>query len=154
LPSSKSLPGTGGAPQSQGFASQWLNFYPGNRRTLDFRYLGEQEIYGRHTRVVVFAQKPGIFPLPLTIDDQIKTYKVFMQGIAWIDATDFRITHIRSSILSAPPGSLLRQFNVDVDFGEVHVATVDSPLWLPSRVVVNTNLAGSLLRETHTYSNY
>lgn len=155
LPSGKVMPETGETPpHSQGFASQWLNFYPANRSTLDFRYLGEQEIYGRHTLVVVFAQKPGIFPMPLTIDDQFRVYKVFMQGIAWVDSTDFRIAHIRSGILSSPPGSLLRQFNVDVDFGEVHVATLNSGFWLPNRVVVNSNLANFAQRETHTYSNY
>jgi len=154
LSSSKSLPGLGGPPPSQGFVSQWLNFYPGNRPLIEFRYLGQQKIHGRLELVVAFAQKPGTFPLPLTIEDHDKVYKLYMQGVAWVDATDFRILRLRTGILSLPPTSLLRQFTVEVDFGEARVATIDSPLWLPSRVVVNTNVAGSVLRETHAYSNY
>ena len=154
LSSSKAPPAWGGAPQSQGFVSQWLNFYPANRPALEFRYLGEQTIQGRRELVVAFAQKPGIFPTPLIITGHDKAYKLYLQGVAWVDATDFRIVRLRSGVLSSPPEISLRQFIVEVDFGEAHVPTMDSPLWLPNRLVATTNVAGSTLRETHTYSNY
>jgi hypothetical protein len=64
------------------------------------------------------------------------------------------LARLRTDLQSAPPGIPLRQITVEADFGEVRVPTLDAPLWLPSRVVATRNLAGFLLRETHTYSNY
>jgi hypothetical protein len=154
LPSGKPRPGPGGTPPSQGFVNEWLNFYPSNRIQAEFRYLGQQKLDHRQTLVVAFAQKPAVVRIPAIVTYHDKLYKIFRQGVVWVDATDFRIVRLRTDILSPPPGVPLRQLTSDIQFVEVRVAEIASPLWLPRDVVVTSNFAGSTLRETHSYSHY
>ena len=155
LPSSaRTVPQSGGPPLSQGFVNDWLYFYPSNRRQAEFRYLGQQKMDGHQTQVVAFAQKPGFVRLPSKVEYAGKTLPVFMQGVAWVDASDFRIVRLQVDLLSPPPGVPLRQMTADIQFAETRIVDVASPLWLPGRVVVSTNLGGATLSEAHTYSNF
>ena len=142
------------APRSQGFVNDWLYFYPTNRKQSDFRYLGQQKMDGHQTLVVAFAQKPAMVRIPAMIGFQNKALPIYMQGVAWVDASDFRIVRLRTDLLSAPSGVPLRELTADIQFAQIAVAELASPLWLPRQVVVETNLAGMTHRETHTYSNY
>jgi hypothetical protein len=104
LPSGTSQPRSGGAPPSQGFVNEWLNFYPSNRIQAEFRYLGQQTLDRRQTLVVAFAQKLAFVRFPAIVTYHDKLYKIFRQGVVWVDATDFRIVRLRTDILSPPPG--------------------------------------------------
>ena len=141
-------------PTSQGFVSAWLYFYPTNRNEFEFRFLGQQKMDGRQTLVVAFAQKPGSVELPALYGYNGRTYRIFMQGVAWIDPAEFRILRLRSDLLSVPAGLPLRQLSVDIEFGRTPIVDVPSPLWLPTQAVITTNLAGSAARERHSYSDY
>lgn len=154
LPSaSQSLTGSEAPPVSQGFVNEWLLFYPPNRTESDFRYLGQQKMDGHHTLVVAFAQKPASVRLPTLFRLEDKTVPIFLQGVAWVDATDFRIVRLRTDLLS-PPQVALRQLTADIQFSQVGIAEAAAPLWLPRQVVVTVNAGGVTLRESHTYSNY
>jgi hypothetical protein len=141
-------------PRSQGFVNDWLHFYPANRSESEFRYLGQQKMDGHHTLVVAFAQKPGSVRLPARVKFENKTISIFMQGVAWVDASDFTIVRLRTDLLSAPPQLPLRQLTADIHFAQVRIADFPSPLWLPSQVVVTTNVGGEIIRESHSYSDY
>jgi hypothetical protein len=155
LPSLRqSLPGIDSPPMSQGFGNNWLHFYPSNRSESTFRYLGEQQLNAHRTLVVAFAQKPGSVRLPALIAFENKTLPVYQQGVAWVDPSDFKIVRLRTDLLSPPAGVPLSQLTADIQFAEIRIAEIASPLWLPRQVVVTTNLGGVTLRETHTYSNY
>jgi hypothetical protein len=151
---SQSAAHSGDGPLSQGFVNNWLIFHPSNRKESDFRYLGEEKMDGHPTVVVAFAQKPGRIPLPSIVYFDRRAFQVFMQGVAWVDPADFKILRLWMDILAPPPGVPLRQLASDVHFGETAIADLHSPLWLPREVVIISNLSGSLVRETHTYSNY
>lgn len=155
LPSaSRSLPKSGARPITQGFVNEWLFFYPLNQRESQFRYLGQQKIDGHLTLVVAFAQKPGSVRLPVMFRFEDQTSPIFMQGIAWVDASDFRIVRLRTDLLSPPPGTPLRELTADIQFLEVRIAEFPAPLWLPRTVLVHSNVGGLNLRESHKYSNY
>jgi len=152
---SQSMAQSGAGPSSQGFVNNWLAFHPSNRKQSDFRYLGEEKMDGHRMLVVAFAQKHGHVPLPSMVEVDGKTYQIFMQGIAWVDPTDFKILRLREDILAPPPGvPLLRQLSSDVQFMQATIAELPSSLWLPREVVITSHLSGNVLRETHTYSNY
>lgn len=153
-PLAQANPQSGMPPVSEGFANDWLHFYPGNRPQSAFRYLGQLTLNGQQTLIVAFAQKPGSVPLPKLVAVEGKSVPVFMQGVAWVDASDFRIVRLRTDLLTVPPGVPLRQLTADIQFRKVSVAEIPAPLWLPRRVVVTTNLAGVILREIHTYSDH
>ena len=145
---------SGGPPLSQGFASMWLFFYPLNRQESTFRYLGQQKMDGRHTLVVAFAQKPGSVRLPTEFRYEGKSIPIFLQGVAWVDASDFRIVRLRTDLLSPFPEDTLRRLTADIQFAQTTVAGVALPLWLPRDVVVTSNVRGVILREDHKYSDY
>ena len=139
---------------SQGFISQWLFFYPMNQPESNFRYLGEQDINGHHTLVVAFAQKPGSVRLPATFTSAGKTFPLFMQGVVWVDSSDYRIVRLRTDLLSAPREVALRRLTADIQFQEIRLADLPSPLWVPREVVIMAKIGGVSLRESHTYSGY
>jgi hypothetical protein len=142
------------APVSQGFISQWLYFYPLNQPESDFRYLGTQQIDGHHTLVVAFAQKSGAVRLPATFTSGNKTFPLLMQGVAWVDPSDFRIVRLQTDLLSAPGEAALRRLTFDILFKEIHIADLPSPLWLPSEIVTIARIGEVNQRETHSYSDY
>jgi len=144
----------GGPPLSQGFASMWLYFYPLNRQESAFRFLGQQKMDGHHTLVVAFAQKPGSVRLPTEFRYEGKSIPIFLQGVAWVDASDFRIVRIRTDLLSPLPEDTLRRLTADVQFAQTSVAGVASPLWLPREVAVTSNVRGLILNDNHKYSDY
>ena len=148
------LPGSDGPPTSQGFVNGWLNFYPSSRRLSEFRYLGQEKLNGRQTLVVVFAQNPAAIQVPGIVSFEQRTAPVFLQGVAWVDASDFRILRLRTDLLSQPRGIPLHQLTADIQFMQTAIAEVASPLWLPRQVLVTTNLGGTTVRESHTYSGY
>lgn len=153
-PTIGALPKPESGPRSQGFVNNWLRFYPSNLIESDFRYLGQQKMDGRPTMVVVFAQKPGSVRMPGKVGFGNKIYPVFMQGIAWVDASNFRIVRLRTDLLTVPAGVPLRRLTADIEFTQIRIAEVASPLWLPRQVIVVSNVAGAVLRESHTYSDY
>jgi hypothetical protein len=155
LPSpSRSVPAGGGAPASQGFGSAWLNFYPLNRALSEFRYLGKQKMDGHATMVVAFAQKPASVKLPAKLFFENRTVPIFMQGVAWVDASDFRIVRLRTDLLAPPSGVDLRQLTADIHFSQIRIAESIAPLWLPREVTVTSDIGGATHREIHVYSNY
>lgn len=141
-------------PTSQGFVSAWLYFHPTMQNELKFRYLGQEKMNGHETQVVAFAQKPGSVELPAVYGYEGQTYKIFLQGVAWIDPANFRIERLRTDLLSVPTGLPLHQLSVDIQFAQISIVEVPSPQWLPTQVVVTTNLNGATARESHTYTNY
>ena len=109
---------------------------------------------GHRALVVAFAQKTGLVPFPTTVSYHEKQYKLYIQGVAWVDAMDFRIIHLHTDILAPAAGLPLQELSTEMDFADVRVAEIASPLWLPRQVIVTSDIAGSRTQETHSYSNY
>ena len=141
-------------PISQGFATAWVHFYPLNRPQATFRYLGEQNIDGLRTLVLAFAQKPQSVLSPAIFRYQRKTVPMFLQGVAWVDASDFRILRLRTDLLSPLPEVSLHRLTVDILFMPTRIEEVPSLLSLPREVAVTSEVSGSTLREVHRYSEY
>jgi hypothetical protein len=141
-------------PLTFGFATSWVHFYPSNRTRVAFRYLGEQKREGHRTLVLAFAQKPALVLLPAVFRYHDKTAPMFLQGIAWVDPSDFRILHLRTDLLSPVPEVSLQRLTADIQFGLARVEQVPSPLQLPREVTVTAVVGGSTVREIHQYSGY
>ncbi len=144
----------GRPPFSQGFATLWVNFYPSNRSKTTYRYLGEQKKGGHRTLVLAFAQKPESISLPAVFQYQGKTAPMFLQGIAWIDPSDFRILHLRTDLLSPVAEISLHRLTADIQFALTRIEQVPTPLQLPREVTVTATLGESTTREVHEYSEY
>jgi hypothetical protein len=144
----------GRPPASQGFATSWVHFYPLNRSQATFRYLGEQKMDGRRTLVLAFAQKPQSVLSPAMFLYQGKTAPMFLQGVAWVDASDFRIWRLRTDLLSPLPEVSLHRLTADIQFVPTRIKEVPSLLSLPREITVTSEVSGSTLRETHKYSEY
>lgn len=143
-----------GPPMSEGFATSWVHFYPTNRTRATYRYLGEEKIDGHRTLVLAFAQKPELVPRPAMFRYQDKTAAIFLQGIAWVDPSDFRILRLRTDLLSPVPEVALHRWTADIQFGPTRIEQIANPLQLPRKVTVTTSLGGAVTREVHDYSEY
>ena len=145
---------SGQPPTSQGFATSWVHFYPLNRPQATFRYLGEQKMNGQRTLVLAFAQKPQSVLSPALFRSQGKIVPMFLQGVAWVNASDFRILRLRTDLLSPLPEVSLHRLTADIRFVQTRIEEVPSVLWLPRDVMVTSEVGGATLREDHLYSEY
>lgn len=145
---------SGAPPLSQGFASMWVRFYPSNRSESTFRYLGQQKIDQHQTFVLAFAEKPGAVRMPSEVRIGGKSVTVYYQGIAWVDASDFRIVRLRTDLLAPLFDLSLTRLTAEVEFASTHAAGFDAPLRLPRQVMVTSQMGGRTFLDKHNYSKY
>ena len=79
---------------------------------------------------------------------------MILQGIAWVDQADFRIVRLRTDLLAPSPKFSIDKQTADILFGAVHIAGIDSDLWLPQVVQVEAKSRGQAVQEEHKYSKY
>jgi hypothetical protein len=150
----KPIPEGTAGPQFQGFVSTWIVFSPRNQRESHFRLLGEQKVDGYKTFVVAFAQIPGSVGYPGNILIDNRPTPLLLQGIAWVDQSDFRIVRLRTDILAPQPQIGLEKQAVNIRFGNVHIEKLDLELWLPQEADAVMEAKGMLVQEGHKYSKY
>jgi hypothetical protein len=122
---------------TSGFALTCNYFSTGFQAESTFRYLGDQKIGTHDTYVVGFAQRPG--NATLTVRAKTPggtTAHLLVQGIAWIDKSDFQIVRMRTDLLAPRRDVGLNQQTTEVTLGKVQLVDVATPLWLPSSVRV------------------
>lgn len=145
-----------GNPRGIGFSDSWLLFVPANQFESRFRFLGHQKIDGHRTVVIAFAQLPENVRLPAEIEVEGGSCRFFTQGLAWIDASSYRIVRLQTDLLSPIPGIHLTEMRSEVRFGDVLIAIPGGnlSLRLPTDIEIfwqTTTHAGA---ELHRYSNY
>jgi VWFA-related protein len=141
-------------PFFQGFITNWLVFSSLNQVESHFRYLGRQKINGHDTFAIGFAQIPGSVESPGQYMTEKESIPMLLQGVAWVDQSDFRIVRLRTDLLAPQPGSQFQQQTSNILFGPVSVASHDQELWLPQSVEVKMEANGQFVREEHEYSKY
>jgi hypothetical protein len=148
-----------------GFALMSNYFSTDLQHESNFRYLGEQKIDAQETYVVAFAQKPGEATVFVSFADRKGTAaNLLMQGIAWIDKSNFQIIRMRTDLLAPPPGIDLERQSTEVTFDKVQLADVANAMWLPKEVKVELKFRQSdpgsprlgelVYRNEHHYSGY
>jgi hypothetical protein len=83
---------------------------------------------------------------------ETESIPTLLQGIAWIDQSDFRIVQLRTDLLAPRPDSQLLAQTTSIVFGPVHIASHDEELWLPRSVDAEMEANGQILDEQHEYS--
>jgi hypothetical protein len=128
-----------------------------------FHYLGDEKIGPRDTYVVAFAQKPGEATQFVTMATRTGVpVRMLMQGIAWIDKTNFQILRLRTDLLAPRPEVSLDRQTTEVTFSPVRLQDVSTTLWLPQDVKVFLGIKESMpyglqrlsFRNEHHYSDY
>jgi hypothetical protein len=150
---------------TSGFALGCNYFATGFQNESVFRYLGEQKLDERETYVVGFAQKPGIATLSVRMRGRNGApAQILVQGIAWIDKSNFQIVRMRTDLLAPRWDVGLNQQTTEVTLSKIQLADVAAPLWLPSTVKVYVEFTthnGSVdeffelsYKNEHRYSDY
>lgn len=139
---------------TQGFASVELLFHPAYRSDSTFRYLGRQNVDGRNTFVVAYAQIPGKTRFHGTFRTGTTTVTTLWQGLAWIDPDSYRILRLHTDLLAPLPELRLDRETLNIDFNEIHFATLKESVWLPKEVTVTLDWRGGVLRNQHEYSDF
>ena len=110
---------------------------------------------GHDTFVVAFAQIPGSVESPGRIVSGSRSTLSLLQGIAWVDQSDFRIVRLRTDILAPRPEVPLQRLTAKIQFGPVHLAAeTNLELWLPLAVELDMEASGRSYFEQHKYSRY
>jgi len=109
---------------------------------------------GQRTLVLAFAQKPQSVLSPALFRSQGKIVPMFLQGVAWVNVSDFRILRLRTDLLSPLPEVSLHRLTADIQFVPTRIEEVPSVLSLPRDVMVTSEVGGATLREDHLYSEY
>jgi hypothetical protein len=141
-------------PRGLGFSSLWMMFLPSCIGETHFRYLGRQKVDGHQTFVVVFAQDPELVKLPGVIQLETASVPMLYQGVAWIDQETYRMVRIRSDLLAPLPDFKVSRITSSVNFSQVTIPQLETPLWLPKQVEITWEIAGARLGELHRYSGY
>ena len=139
---------------TSGFSTMWTLFNPGNWSAANFRLLGREDLGGRTTDLVAFAQRPGWATIVGHVVENGRAAVILYQGIAWIDVPTSQIVRMRADMLAPRWDIGLRQQTTEIEFGEVRLPGEVTPLWLPQTVVVTTNWRVETLRNEHCYTNY
>jgi hypothetical protein len=122
---------------TSGFALDCNYFSSAFQPESQFRYLGDQRIGSRDTFVVAFAQRPGKATQYVTMTGRKGTrVYMLMQGIAWVDKSNFQIIRSRTDLLAPHPEVGLDQQTTDVTLSKVQLLDMASPFWLPRNVKV------------------
>jgi hypothetical protein len=144
-----------GFPITTGFAFNCIHFFPDFRSDSTFRYLGEQDFDSRKTFVVAFAQQPSkARSLDSVSIGGLPSAAVLLQGIAWIDQSNFQILRLRSDLLAPRPDLHLSRETTEVTFSEFQLHDLPNPLWLPHKVTVSSEYGGQSYLNQHLYSSY
>jgi tetratricopeptide (TPR) repeat protein len=139
---------------TSGFAAGSFIFHPAYQSESTFRYLGRQNLYGRSTVVIAFAQQPGKARMHGEFRVAGVPTPTFARGLAWINSDTFEILRLRTDLLAPVPQILLKSQTTDIDFAEVRFEGMREPFWLPQQVTVTVDWHGKQLRNVHQYSDY
>ena len=137
-----------------GFVALPLNFHPDYQADSRFSYLGREEMENQDTYVVAFAQRPNVARLPASVWFLNRRGVVFLQGVAWIDPTSFRIVRLRTDIQQAETNVGLQKETTQVLYSAVSFAQSGKTLWLPREVTVTGQLREYNFHNQHRYSDY
>jgi hypothetical protein len=139
---------------TKGFAATTLIFHPTYRSESTFRYLGRQDVNGRHAFVVAFAQTPAKAHIVGAFRQGQARLTTFSQGLAWVDSGTYQIIRLHTDLLMPLPELRLEREALNVEFSEVHFKHLQEGLWLPEQVTVTIDWNGKGLRNTHAYSDF
>lgn len=147
---------------TSGFALICMHFSTSVQPESVFRYLGEQKLGQKETYVVAFAQRPEkATTAEMMVGPEGTLENLLTQGIAWIDKDSFHILRMRTDLLRPHPEVGLDQQTTKVNFCEVRLVDIATPLWLPKEVDVYLKLGKSperlfplSFRNIHHYSDY
>jgi hypothetical protein len=142
------------SPNFQGFISTWIVFSSPNQVESRFRCLGQQTRDGHRTWAIGFAQIPAVVRQPAMILVGTQSLTMFLQGIAWVDQSDFSIVRLRTDLLAPQPETSVRRLAANIVFGPAHISGIDVTLWLPQSVHAEMESGGQLVQEQHKYSKY
>ncbi|MHB8653759.1 MAG: hypothetical protein ACYDA9_07765 [Terriglobia bacterium] len=139
---------------STGFATTSLLFHPAYQNGSTFRYLGRQVANGRECHVVAFAETPEkarMIERFSTADDSVL---ILFQGLAWIDAQNYKILQLRTDLLRPQSKIRLQRQTTEISYDPVQFKQLAMAMWLPSEVAVTVEWRGKTYRNMHKYSEF
>jgi Tfp pilus assembly protein PilF len=140
--------------RTKGFASASVVFHPLCQNEARFRDLGRQQIDGRDTFVVGFAQQPEKAKMVGLIIANGVSEPALVQGVAWVDAQNYEIIRMRTDLLKPLSKVRLSRQTTVINYDEIHFKDNPAGLWLPKEVIVTVEFKGHTFRNSHTYTNF
>lgn len=140
--------------KTSGFASLPQLFGAQEQKLCDYRYLGTQAIAGEFTDVVAFAQHADAAAIRGRFMFGMMSVPILVQGVAWIDASNYQIVRMRTDLLAPQSSAGLTEVTTDVIFQEVRFRDNSAEFWLPREVNVKLDMDKFTFTNRHMYSDY
>ena len=137
-----------------GFVGVPLIFHPIYQPESAFRYLGRQKMDGHDTYVIAFAQRPAKARFTGIFKSGSTAVTTLSQGVAWIDAENYRVVRLRTDLLKPLPEVRLKRKTTEIDYGETRFKETAEAFWLPQEVTVTVDWNNRVLRNMHRYSDF
>ena len=137
-----------------GFASVSLFFHPVYQNGAGFRYLGRQSLDGKDLHVIAFAQIPKTARSTERFNTSGGSTLILVQGVAWIDPTNFQILRLRTDLLAPQSEIRLQKQTTEIHFQKVSFKEIATAFWVPQEVSVIVDWKGRVYRNWHRYSDY
>jgi len=138
-----------------GFATAAMRtFQVQNQKACRFRYFGRQTLGRQETDVVGFAEIPEKYAAAMRFFLAGREGRLFVQGLAWIDARSHEILRVRSNLLAPRLDLGLEEMTTQIDLSAIHLRGTSAPLRLPTKVVVEVWLGHHHIRNIHAYSHF
>jgi hypothetical protein len=138
-----------------GFATGPLqNFHGEYQIASRFRYFGRQMVEQQMTDVVGFAEIPEKYPRSMEFRHANLDVRLFVQGLAWIDATTYQILRIQTYLLAPRPDVGLEGEITRIEFSAIQLPETSTAFWLPTKVVVDVWLNYRHFRNIHRYLDF
>jgi len=143
-----------GTVVTAGFVTLQGYFHPTYQKGSRFRFLGQQQLKGRSTLVVAFAQQPGMAKQASWLALDEKGAFAFVHGVAWIDPATYRILRLRTDLQRPELSVGMLWETTEVEYSEVTFKEGGKTLWLPREVTVSGQLKDYTFHNQHRYSDY
>lgn len=139
---------------TSGFASASVLFHPAYQSGATFRYLGKQSFNGRDCFVVAFAQKPEKAQTVERFNVNGNSVLILFQGLAWIDAQNYKVVRLRTDLLKPQPQIRLNRQTTEISYDRVTFKEMSAEMWLPREVAVTVEWEGRTYRNMHKYLDF
>jgi hypothetical protein len=104
---------TANLAKTAGFASLPQFFDIRQQQLSDYRYLGRQNVNGASTDVVAFAEHVDPAGIKGRFIFGVTSVPILVQGIAWIDPSDFHLVRMRTDLLAPLSNSGVNDYRLE-----------------------------------------
>ena len=131
-----------------------LIFHPVLAGDFQFKCEGLGQAEGKAAWQVHFAQRADKQVRIRSYVVGERTYRVYLEGRAWIDAGNYQVVRLESELQKPVPEIALTKEHIVIQYAPVEFRTQKTAIWLPQKAELYVEKRGQRYYRRHTFSNF